>query len=49
MGQADTGNAKRLWQVLTEFGSPLANAKPDDFAQPGNGLHIGMPPRVSTY
>jgi hypothetical protein len=42
--RATPENAKRLWHVLTEFGAPLANASPEDFAQPGDGLHIGIPP-----
>jgi len=37
-------NAKKLWQVLSEFGSPLADASLEDFAKPGDGLHIGVPP-----
>lgn len=37
-------NAQKLWRALTEFGAPIDNASPEDFAKPGNGLHIGVPP-----
>ena len=37
-------NADRLWRVLAKFGAPLHDVTPDDFAKPGTGLHIGVPP-----
>jgi hypothetical protein len=42
--RATPDNAQRLWDALTEFGAPLAKATREDFAQPGDGLHIGVPP-----
>ena len=42
--RADEQNAGRIWAALVEFGAPLATVTADDFAQPGTGLHIGLPP-----
>lgn len=42
--RATPDNAQRLWDALTEFGAPLAKVTANDFSQPGNGLHIGVPP-----
>ena len=37
-------NSKRVWSALADFGAPLTGVAPEDFATPGNGLHIGLPP-----
>lgn len=37
-------NSKRVWSALVDFGAPLFDVEPDDFAKPGTGLHIGLPP-----
>lgn len=37
-------NAPRVWAALVEFGAPLSDVSAKDFARPGSGLHIGLPP-----
>jgi hypothetical protein len=37
-------NSRRVWAALAEFGAPLSDVSPEDFATPGTGLHIGLPP-----
>lgn len=40
----DPDNSKKIWGALVEFGAPLSDVTIDDFAKPGAGLHIGLPP-----
>jgi len=40
----DKENSKKVWAALAEFGAPLSEVEPEDFATPGTGLHIGLPP-----
>ena len=44
MGKAQPSKAGRLRAALVEFGAPLKNIAAEDFATPGTGLHIGLPP-----
>lgn len=37
-------NAPRIMRALAEFGAPLANLTPTDFARPGVTFQIGVPP-----
>jgi len=37
-------NAAALYQALAKFGAPLADLKPDDFAQKGGIFRMGSPP-----
>ena len=41
----DSENASKLYKTLEEFGAPLENLSPDDFAEPGIILQIGVAPR----
>ncbi|MFN3167129.1 MAG: DUF6036 family nucleotidyltransferase [Phycisphaeraceae bacterium] len=42
--RATPENATRVYAALIEFGAPLSDVSADDFAKPGTGLHIGLPP-----
>lgn len=41
----DSENASKLYETLVEFGAPLENVFPDNFARPGIILQIGVAPR----
>jgi len=41
----DSENASKLYKTLVEFGAPLENVLPDNFARPGIILQIGVAPR----
>ena len=41
----DPENASKLYKTLEKFGAPLENVSPDDFAEPGIILQIGVAPR----
>ena len=43
--KADTENASKLYKTLEKFGAPLENVSPDDLAEPGTILQIGVAPR----
>ncbi len=40
----DADNAKAVYEALTEFGAPLNDLKPTDFAKPGEFFRIGHHP-----
>lgn len=40
----DLANASALYDALAEFGAPLENLKPADFAEAGSFFRMGMPP-----
>ena len=40
----DLANAKALYGALAEFGAPLANLTPADFAEAGSFFRMGTPP-----
>lgn len=40
----DTDNAKLVYQALLEFGAPLVNMTPQDFAEEGYFYQMGVPP-----
>ncbi|MBS2022211.1 MAG: hypothetical protein JST92_07355 [Deltaproteobacteria bacterium] len=42
--RATPDNAERLFAALKAFGAPLHGATPSDFATPGIGLQLGVPP-----
>ncbi|MGB1126302.1 MAG: hypothetical protein ACPG4Q_13935 [Phycisphaeraceae bacterium] len=42
--RADPVNGLRVWEALLEFGAPLDAFTPEEWCQPGVGLHIGLPP-----
>jgi hypothetical protein len=37
-------NAQRIWKALLQFGAPLAQVTPDDFAAENIVYQIGLPP-----
>jgi hypothetical protein len=37
-------NAQRVWRALAEFGAPLSEVTPDDFARSGTVFQIGQAP-----
>jgi hypothetical protein len=37
-------NSERLWRALIEFGAPLEQVTPQDFASPRYDFQIGIPP-----
>ncbi len=41
----DLENASKLYRTLEKFGAPLEKVSPDDFAEPGIILQIGVVPR----
>ena len=41
---ADAENARRVYAALVEFGAPVAEMKPDDFAEYGMIFQIGAAP-----
>ena len=41
---ADQENARRVYVALGEFGAPLGEVKPEDFAQDGTIFQIGVAP-----
>ena len=41
---ADAENARRVYTALVEFGAPVAEMKPDDFAEYGMIFQIGVAP-----
>ena len=41
----DSENAFKLYKTLDKFGAPLEDISPDDFADPGIILQIGVAPR----
>ena len=41
---ADAENARRVYAALVEFGAPVAEMKPDDFAEYGMIFQIGVAP-----
>ena len=41
---ADMANAQRVYAVLGEFGAPIADVKPEDFAEDGIIFQIGVAP-----
>ena len=41
---ADKGNARAVHNALKEFGAPLQNLSPDDFAKEGYFYQMGSPP-----
>lgn len=41
----DPENASKLYKTLEKFGAPLENVSPDDFAESGIILQIGVAPR----
>jgi hypothetical protein len=43
--EASAANAVRVLQALRRFGAPLGDLKVSDFAVPGTGFKMGMPPR----
>ncbi|NOQ22643.1 MAG: hypothetical protein GQ565_08345 [Candidatus Aegiribacteria sp.] len=43
--KSDSENASKLYKTLERFGTPLENISPDDFAEPGTILQIGVAPR----
>jgi hypothetical protein len=40
----DLENAERVFSALTEFGAPVSNMKPEDFAQKGYYFTMGIAP-----
>ncbi|OGS35988.1 MAG: hypothetical protein A2293_06185 [Elusimicrobia bacterium RIFOXYB2_FULL_49_7] len=38
-------NAKKVYRALTEFGAPLEQITPEEFAKPGTVYQIGVAPR----
>lgn len=42
--RANQVNGPKVWAALIEFGAPLDEFEPDDWQQPGVGMHIGLPP-----
>jgi hypothetical protein len=43
--EASAANAVRVLQALRRFGAPLGDLEVSDFAVPGTGFKMGMPPR----
>jgi hypothetical protein len=43
--KADPGNSRAVYAALAEFGVPLANIGPEDFADRGSFFHFGHDPR----
>jgi hypothetical protein len=43
--EASPDNAARVLRALRSFGAPLADLTEADFAQPGAGFKMGLPPR----
>ncbi len=43
--EASSENAARVMSALRAFGAPLGDLKVDDFATPGTGFKMGIPPR----
>ena len=41
---ADQENARKVYGALGEFGAPLGEVKPEDFAQAGTIFQIGVAP-----
>ena len=41
---ADAGNAKKVYAAVAEFGAPVAEMKPEDFAEYGMIFQIGVAP-----
>ena len=41
---ADMANAQRVYAALGEFGAPIADVKPEDFAEDGIIFQIGVAP-----
>jgi len=41
---ADRANAQRVYAALGEFGAPISNVKPEDFAEDGIIFQIGVAP-----
>ena len=41
---ADRANAQRVYAALGEFGAPIADVKPEDFAEDGIIFQIGVAP-----
>ncbi len=41
---ADQENARKVYAALGEFGAPLGDVKPEDFAQDGTIFQIGVAP-----
>lgn len=41
---ADKANAQRVYAALGEFGAPISNVKPEDFAEDGIIFQIGVAP-----
>jgi hypothetical protein len=47
--RADAKNAAAVFQALREFGAPLSDLTPADFAQEGYFYQMGVPPYASTF
>ena len=43
--EASPDNAARVLRALRQFGAPLADLTEEDFATPGTGFKMGLPPR----
>jgi len=43
--KADAANAQAVYAALAEFGAPLQNIRPEDFAEPGSFFRFGRDPR----
>ena len=43
--EASVENSRRVVRALRIFGAPLDDVSEDDFAQPGTGFMMGIPPR----
>ena len=41
---ADAGNAKKVYSAVAEFGAPVSEMKPEDFAEYGMIFQIGVAP-----
>jgi hypothetical protein len=42
--EASVDNSRRVFRALTAFGAPLDGVNDNDFAAPGTGFMMGMPP-----
>jgi hypothetical protein len=43
--KADLANAQATYDALAEFGAPLQNIRPEEFAEPGSFFRFGRDPR----
>jgi hypothetical protein len=43
--EASAENSQKVLRALTLFGAPLHDLSEDDFARPGTGFMMGIPPR----